>query len=661
MVAARGADAARAPARAGAGAATSPTRHRCARRSARPCSRALADAAHARARASSRRSPPVACDGWSRRCCAPQRVDARPRARCVAARGRTPCWRRRCGGSRSATGSAELTPASLPAALEALDAALDGIELGGALTRFASRRAADARGRPAALPAPRGRARGGARAEAPRVALRARGRRARAAPARRAVDHRPRRPRRRRPGRRGDRPRLQGRNRAAGRRLGGGRVAPGRALHARGARAARPRARGRALPGPVGPRSPPARPGPRRRAGQVRGAGTSCRSRSWRPRWPTCASGPCRPRASCRRARSARVRRGARRRGARIRRSAGRADEGRRMTVVFTSEQRAAIADRGGLARCSRPTPARARRRSWSSASSRRFCATGCRSADPRADVHGEGRRRVAGAHPAAVRGVGEDEHARAVDAAWIGTIHGFCARVLRSQPLAAGLDPRFTVLDEGAARAARARRVRARAGGLGGRRAAGRRSTSPRPTAGTCGNGARRPRRRCASRGVSAPRLPVPPAAPAARPGRARRAARRGRARPGRAPATARRRSGARRARGLRAAARRRRRPAARRARGGRARTGAKALEQDAVRRLPRRPGRPTARPAPTTTPAPRSVLLDDLLAPLRRRRTGARRPRAPGSTSTTSSWASATCSPPTRAPAPAGPSASR
>jgi ATP-dependent helicase/nuclease subunit A len=47
---------------------------------------------------------------------------------------------------------------------------------------------------------------------------------------------------------------------------------------------------------------------------------------------------------------------------------------------------------------------------------------------------------------------LGEDEHARAVDAAWIGTIHGFCARVLRARPLAAGLDPRFTVLEETAA-----------------------------------------------------------------------------------------------------------------------------------------------------------------------------------------------------------------
>ena len=58
---------------------------------------------------------------------------------------------------------------------------------------------------------------------------------------------------------------------------------------------------------------------------------------------------------------------------------------------------------------------------------------------------------------------LGEPEHARAVDAAWIGTIHGFCARVLRSQPLAAGLDPRFVVLDEAAARRLARRRSRPR------------------------------------------------------------------------------------------------------------------------------------------------------------------------------------------------------
>lgn len=47
---------------------------------------------------------------------------------------------------------------------------------------------------------------------------------------------------------------------------------------------------------------------------------------------------------------------------------------------------------------------------------------------------------------------LGEAEHARAVDGAWIGTIHGFCARLLRSQPLAAGLDPRFEVMEDTAA-----------------------------------------------------------------------------------------------------------------------------------------------------------------------------------------------------------------
>jgi ATP-dependent helicase/nuclease subunit A len=47
---------------------------------------------------------------------------------------------------------------------------------------------------------------------------------------------------------------------------------------------------------------------------------------------------------------------------------------------------------------------------------------------------------------------LGDDEHARATEGAWISTIHGFCARLLRTHALAAGLDPRFTVLDEDAA-----------------------------------------------------------------------------------------------------------------------------------------------------------------------------------------------------------------
>jgi len=52
---------------------------------------------------------------------------------------------------------------------------------------------------------------------------------------------------------------------------------------------------------------------------------------------------------------------------------------------------------------------------------------------------------------------LGEHEHARAAEGAWVGTIHGFCAAVLRAHPLAAGLDPRFEVLDEPAAQRLRA------------------------------------------------------------------------------------------------------------------------------------------------------------------------------------------------------------
>jgi ATP-dependent helicase/nuclease subunit A len=39
--------------------------------------------------------------------------------------------------------------------------------------------------------------------------------------------------------------------------------------------------------------------------------------------------------------------------------------------------------------------------------------------------------------------------HARDSERAWISTIHGFCRRLLASHPLAAGLDPRFRVVDE--------------------------------------------------------------------------------------------------------------------------------------------------------------------------------------------------------------------
>jgi ATP-dependent helicase/nuclease subunit A len=48
---------------------------------------------------------------------------------------------------------------------------------------------------------------------------------------------------------------------------------------------------------------------------------------------------------------------------------------------------------------------------------------------------------------------LGDGEHARATEGAWISTIHGFCARLLRTHALAAGIDPRFAVLDERVAR----------------------------------------------------------------------------------------------------------------------------------------------------------------------------------------------------------------
>ena len=42
----------------------------------------------------------------------------------------------------------------------------------------------------------------------------------------------------------------------------------------------------------------------------------------------------------------------------------------------------------------------------------------------------------------------GRHDLARQLDGAWISTIHGFCGRLLRAYPLAAGLDPRFRELD---------------------------------------------------------------------------------------------------------------------------------------------------------------------------------------------------------------------
>jgi ATP-dependent helicase/nuclease subunit A len=50
----------------------------------------------------------------------------------------------------------------------------------------------------------------------------------------------------------------------------------------------------------------------------------------------------------------------------------------------------------------------------------------------------------------------GRYDLSRALDGAWVSTIHGFCHRLLRSHPFGAGVDPRFRVLDESQGRVLR-------------------------------------------------------------------------------------------------------------------------------------------------------------------------------------------------------------
>jgi ATP-dependent helicase/nuclease subunit A len=44
---------------------------------------------------------------------------------------------------------------------------------------------------------------------------------------------------------------------------------------------------------------------------------------------------------------------------------------------------------------------------------------------------------------------LGARDAAREAEGAWVSTVHGFCSRILRSHPLAAGVDPEYRVLDE--------------------------------------------------------------------------------------------------------------------------------------------------------------------------------------------------------------------
>ena len=72
------------------------------------------------------------------------------------------------------------------------------------------------------------------------------------------------------------------------------------------------------------------------------------------------------------------------------------------------------------------------------------------RRGDPHDHLHREGGGRAARADPRApARARGADAGRAATEGAFISTIHGFCARLLRAHALAAGIDPGFAVLDE--------------------------------------------------------------------------------------------------------------------------------------------------------------------------------------------------------------------
>jgi ATP-dependent helicase/nuclease subunit A len=57
---------------------------------------------------------------------------------------------------------------------------------------------------------------------------------------------------------------------------------------------------------------------------------------------------------------------------------------------------------------------------------------------------------------------LGRHDLERKLDGAWISTIHGFCHRLLKAHPFAAGIDPRFRVLDDSQGRVLRGEAFRA-------------------------------------------------------------------------------------------------------------------------------------------------------------------------------------------------------
>ncbi len=129
--------------------------------------------------------------------------------------------------------------------------------------------------------------------------------------------------------------------------------------------------------------------------------------------------------------------------------------------VPFTAEQEAALAHEGGLL-----LTATAGSGKTSVMAERYVQAAQAEGGDVARILAITFTEKAAGELKARVRArfeaLGDDERARATEGAWISTIHGFCARLLRTHALVAGLDPRFAVLDERDARRLAEEAVRA-------------------------------------------------------------------------------------------------------------------------------------------------------------------------------------------------------
>ena len=292
------------------------------------------------------------------------------------------------------------------------------------------------------------------------------------------------------------------------------------------------------------------------------------------------------------------------------------------MSVPFTPEQQRR--DRAAATGCCSTAGAGSGKTSVLVERFVRACSRGRRGdvgADPRDHVHREGGGGAEDARPRAASPSSATTSAPARPRrAWISTIHGFCARLLRAHALAAGHRPAVRACSTSArGGAARRRRVRRGARGAGSSehgRAALELIAAYRPGELRAAIVARCTAS-CAAAGRSEPALPPARPAPRGRGARARSRSPRAQA-ARRAGRRARRQDGRTRARGRRRvrarcwSVRSTRAPATRRARRrSSCRRNGAALADAALRRLPRGARRLRRRPARTSprVPRPRAV----------------------------------------------------